>query len=87
MDTTFTLPQAARRTLEDLARAENASESDIIARALAAYAQLRVDAVADARWERLFADPGSEAVLAELVREGEAAIAAGQVYDGDPASR
>lgn len=86
MNTTLSLPQTTRRTLADLARAENASEADIVARALAAYAQARADAADDARWEALFADPAGRPVLEAMARRVRADIAAGRVTPLDPAS-
>ncbi len=87
MDTTLTLPPTTRRTLADLARAENTSEADIVVRALAAYSQLRADAADDARWDALSADPASERLLESMARDVRAEIAAGRVLPGDPATR
>jgi hypothetical protein len=42
---------------------------------------------ADARWERLFADPRSERALQRLAAEAEAEIKRGKLFDFDPADR
>jgi hypothetical protein len=40
---------------------------------------------ADARWEKLFADPRSKDALKRLAAEAEAEIERGDVFDFDPA--
>ena len=42
---------------------------------------------ADARWDALFADPRSEALLERLADEALDEIRRGAVVDGDPGSR
>jgi sugar-specific transcriptional regulator TrmB len=42
---------------------------------------------ADARWEKLFADPRSEALLERLADEALDEIRQGDVIDGDPGNR
>jgi sugar-specific transcriptional regulator TrmB len=42
---------------------------------------------ADARWEKLFADPRSEALLERLADEALDEIRHGDVIDGDPGNR
>ena len=39
---------------------------------------------ADARWDALFADPRSEALLERLADEALAEVRRGEVVDGDP---
>ena len=42
---------------------------------------------ADARWDKLFADPRSKTALARLATEARADIARGDISDGDPGSK
>lgn len=42
---------------------------------------------ADARWDELFADPRSKAVLSRLAAEALDDVASGDVFDFDPATR
>ena len=42
---------------------------------------------ADARWEKLLADPRSKAVLSRLAADARSEIARGDVVDGDPANK
>ena len=42
---------------------------------------------ADERWDKLFADPRSSALLDEMVREARADIAAGRVRDCDTSTK
>jgi hypothetical protein len=42
---------------------------------------------ADARWEKLFADPRSEALLERLADKAVDEIRRGDVIDGDPGNR
>ena len=70
--------------MEDAVRAMKrlpADEQDEIARMV-------LDIIdADAKWDRLFADPRSEAVLVELAAEAEREVAEGHVYDCDSSNR
>jgi sugar-specific transcriptional regulator TrmB len=42
---------------------------------------------ADGRWDALFADPRSEALLERLADEARDEVRRGEVYDGDPGDR
>jgi hypothetical protein len=42
---------------------------------------------ADARWDALFADPRSEALIERLADEAREEIRRGEVFDGDPGDR
>lgn len=42
---------------------------------------------ADARWEKLLADPRSKAALSRLAADARSEIARGDVVEGDPASK
>ena len=42
---------------------------------------------ADTRWDRLFADPRSEALLSRLAAEANEEIMRGEVFDYDPSSK
>jgi hypothetical protein len=42
---------------------------------------------ADARWEKLLADPRSKATLSRLAAEAHSDIAAGNVSDSDPSNK
>jgi hypothetical protein len=56
-------------------------DQDVIAQALIG---LIPDAADDLQWERLFSDPRSEKALEHLLREADAEIARGDVYDTNP---
>ena len=63
------------------------TEQDAIARALLADIRERLDAIGDAKWDALFADPRSDAVLKRLSDETLADLEAGRTLDCDPATR
>ena len=57
-----------------------ADEQDALARDILATL------AADARWDALFADPRSEALLDRLADEALAEVARGAAIDGDPST-
>jgi hypothetical protein len=57
------------------------AEQEVIAREIL----MRIEA--DARWDVLFADPRSEALLHRLADEALEEVSRGEVIDGDPGAR